>query len=207
MTAAIQARVMNRREGLVKQKTEAESRAAFLATAKGEPGERGAPGPIPEHEWQGTRLRFQKADGQWGKAVDLKGEQGDEGQTRIFVRGGGGGGSGTNLETLLPGANVLEPTGIAVIQGGQWVSLQWPAFISILAGAIDMGVEFSRRSDFVGDSLIYRGEAAPGSAEESAVWRIKRIAFGEAGDVVETWANGSSEFTNVWTDRTQLTYL
>jgi len=69
---------------------------------KGDRGEKGAPGkdgeqgpagetgPKPKHEWRGTKLRFEKPDGTWGKLVDLKGEAGKNG----IGGGGGGGGSG-----------------------------------------------------------------------------------------------------------------
>lgn len=36
-------------------------------------------GSIPEHEWDGTMLRFQQSDGSWGAFVDLKGLQGEPG--------------------------------------------------------------------------------------------------------------------------------
>ena len=47
----------------------------------GRPGADGAPGPSPAHKWVGTNLQFQNPDGSWGDAVDLKGEQGRDGQT------------------------------------------------------------------------------------------------------------------------------
>ena len=43
---------------------------------KGEKGDDGAQGLPPEHEWQGTALRFKEPDGLWGQAVDLRGPQG-----------------------------------------------------------------------------------------------------------------------------------
>lgn len=57
---------------------------------QGPQGERGPVGPMPAHEWQGTALRFEKPDGEWGPAVNLKGEKGEAGQ-------GGGGGGGTAI--------------------------------------------------------------------------------------------------------------
>ena len=54
---------------------------------QGPKGDPGPVGPMPEHEWQGTALRFEKPDGSWGEAIDLKGEPGKDGQ------GGGGGGA------------------------------------------------------------------------------------------------------------------
>jgi hypothetical protein len=52
----------------------------------GEDGERGEVGPMPEHQWRDTSLRFEDPDGTWGKWVDLKGQQGPPGAS-----GGGGG--------------------------------------------------------------------------------------------------------------------
>jgi hypothetical protein len=42
---------------------------------KGDKGDKGDTGPMPDHEWQGTALRFQEPDGTWPSTwVDLKGE-------------------------------------------------------------------------------------------------------------------------------------
>lgn len=61
---------------------------------RGPKGDTGARGPIPDHEWDGTRLRFQEADGDWGKWVDLKGPPGQNGFGGVVVQqpspGGGG---------------------------------------------------------------------------------------------------------------------
>jgi hypothetical protein len=196
---------------------EAQNRAAFLASAKGDIGERGPAGipgergAVPRHEWQGTTLRFEQADGTWGKAVDLQGKPGKPGDAGRIVVVGRGGRSGTDLSDLLPGSQNVEPAGIAVMQGGQWVNLPWSAFIQTITGAVDMASELSRRTDFVGDTVVYRGEAAPGASETSAVWRIKKIEFvtGEDGkqDVNEYWAGGDATFTNAWADRATLGYL
>jgi hypothetical protein len=43
---------------------------------KNEPGPEGPPGPKgdkPDHKWDGTKLRFEKPDGEWGEEVDLRG--------------------------------------------------------------------------------------------------------------------------------------
>ena len=42
----------------------------------GPAGADGAQGLPPEHEWQGTALRFKEPDGSWGQAVDLRGAPG-----------------------------------------------------------------------------------------------------------------------------------
>lgn len=173
------------------------------AGTTGEKGEKGDTGPAPKHEWQGTKLRFERPDGKWGKLVDLKGEAGTEGKT-VIVRGGVSS-AGAGLDSLLPGAAGVEPAGVAVLQGGQWVNMPWSAFLPIIAGAVDMGVEMSRRTDFVGEDVIYRGEAVPGASENAAVWRIKRIQF-VSGDVSETWASGAADFNQVWANRAALVY-
>jgi len=65
---------------------------------------------------------------------------------------------------------------------------------------------YAKRVDFISDTLLYRGEAAPGSVESAAVWRIRRIAFAADDDVTEEWANGSADFNQVWDDRLGLSY-
>jgi hypothetical protein len=44
-------------------------------------GEDGMPGQPPKHQWDGTKIRFEKPDGKWGVWVDLKGKEGDPGKT------------------------------------------------------------------------------------------------------------------------------
>jgi hypothetical protein len=45
----------------------------------GKDGKDGERGPMPDHEWVGTKLRFEKPDGTWGSLVDLKGPEGKRG--------------------------------------------------------------------------------------------------------------------------------
>ena len=61
---------------------------------------------------------------------------------------------------------------------------------------------YAKRTDFVGENIIYRGEAVVGSPTSSSVWRIRRITIGVDGDVTEEWVEGSSNFSFVWNDRT-----
>lgn len=82
----------------------------------------------------------------------------------------------------------------------------------VLAGGIgppgisEEEIMYSKRIDFISDNELYRGEAAVGSAESSAVWRIRKIVIGNDGDVTETWASGTANFDKVWVNRTLLTY-
>ena len=60
--------------------------------------------------------------------------------------------------------------------------------------------------DEVDTSTTYIGEAEPGSLTSNSVWRIKRII--ETGPDSEiTWADGDSDFDNIWDNRLSLTYL
>ena len=180
------------------------------AGSPGSNGKDGAPGrdgQPPAHEWQGTKLRFRQPNGKWGKFTDLKGDTGEPGKDRktIIVRGGG-----SSIGTPKPGADGIELTGLVAIQGGQLVSLSTQQFAAYVSAALDMNSTYSRRADFVGDSVIYRGEAAPGTPENSPAWRIKKVEFvtdGEGNqDVIETWAGGSDAFAHVWSDRGALAY-
>lgn len=205
MSAVIRQLVARKRTIEADAESFAERAAQIVAAAKGERGDPGPKGDKPAHEWKGTKLRFEQPDGAWGKFVDLKGKDGKDGRQQIVV--GGYVSSSPNLSALAPGAEGVTPASIAVQQGGEWVSLPWDAFIPIIAGAIDMSATTSRRTDFVGTSLLYRGEAVPGAAEAAAIWRIKRIEFMPDGDIAETWASGTAEFAHAWADRATLDYL
>jgi hypothetical protein len=68
-------------------------------------------------------------------------------------------------------------------------------------------VVYSRRIDFITDEEFYRGEAAEGSAESAAVWRICKVNIAPDDDVALKWAEGNSEFTKQWINRTLLNYI
>lgn len=65
---------------------------------------------------------------------------------------------------------------------------------------------FAKRVDFIGETVIYRGEAAVGSATSASVWRIRRITIANDGDIVEEWADGNAAFNKTWDDRYTLSY-
>lgn len=52
-------------------------------------------------------------------------------------------------------------------------------------------------------SMIYIGEATPGTATSASTWRIKRLNL-TAGLIIQ-WAD-SGDFTQVWDNRASLTY-
>lgn len=52
---------------------------------------------------------------------------------------------------------------------------------------------------------IYIGDALPGSATSAAVWRIKRVVTSGLARAVE-FADGNTNFDNVWDNRVSLSY-
>jgi hypothetical protein len=88
---------------------------------KGDKGDRGDTGPAPAHRWTGTKLQFQKPDGEWGKKVDLKGEKGDKGSgAGTIVIGSSGGGFDLNtievVMSIVPGDQMLMMRGGALVR-------------------------------------------------------------------------------------------
>ena len=59
--------------------------------------------------------------------------------------------------------------------------------------------------DYIDATTSYRGEAVPGTATSAALWRVQRITI-TGDDLVIEWADGSSDFTQIWDDRLSLTY-
>lgn len=54
-------------------------------------------------------------------------------------------------------------------------------------------------------SFIYVGEALPGTLESAASWRIYRLEE-VSGDLDKTWADGNSDFDNIWDDHLTKSY-
>lgn len=78
----------------------------------GEKGDKGDAGPMPNHDWSGTALRFENPDGTWGDRVDLKGDPGN----RVNAE--------PATTTTLGG--VMPATGLRVdIEGYEYVALGW----------------------------------------------------------------------------------
>jgi hypothetical protein len=65
---------------------------------------------------------------------------------------------------------------------------------------------YTKQIDFISDTLIYRGQALPGTPLTAQGWRINKLTIGDDDDVSEQWAGGSARFDNAWTDRLSLTY-
>lgn len=65
---------------------------------------------------------------------------------------------------------------------------------------------YAKRTDFVGDDVIYKGEARPGTLDAEPAWRISRITL-VGDDAAEQWAGGTAEFVHAWSAREGYAYL
>lgn len=55
-------------------------------------------------------------------------------------------------------------------------------------------------------NVEYHGYASPGAASSAASWAIAKMTY-VSGDLTQIdWADGNTNFDNVWDDRTSLTY-
>jgi hypothetical protein len=73
-------------------------------------------------------------------------------------------------------------------------------------GLSEDSMAYARQTDFVGEDVIYKGEAEAGSLTSSPLWRIRKITIVN-DDISETWANGNTDFDKVWDDRYTLNYI
>lgn len=80
-------------------------------------------------------------------------------------------------------------------------------FITTAAAALTTKLDY-----VAGTNPIYVGEAVPGSAVGSSVWRIKKLTYNGAGNVTDiefaaaTGAGPWGLFDQVWDDRATLDY-
>ena len=76
-----------------------------------------------------------------------------------------------------------------------------------------MSVSLEQRSDSLGAlkldqvtaTLAYVGEATFAAPTSSALWRIRKLDTTTGVDI--KWADGNSNYDNVWDDRASLTYI
>jgi hypothetical protein len=74
----------------------------------------------------------------------------------------------------------------------------------------DLRPQLKTLIDEAAGDITYVGEAAPGTAESAAAWRIFRLDESEGDlanvELVKKFAEGSTGFDQVWDDRTTLSY-
>lgn len=79
--------------------------------------------------------------------------------------------------------------------------------VGVQGPASEDDVAFATRVDFVGDDLIYKGQASPGTLDSENGWRVQEITFvGADEDVVIKWSAGNSNFDKVWDDHLGAVY-
>lgn len=62
-----------------------------------------------------------------------------------------------------------------------------------------------KRIDFIGDTVIYKGEAVPGTANSASFWQISKTEF-IGDDITVSWADGNADFNKVWDQRANYSY-
>lgn len=87
----------------------------------------------------------------------------------------------------------ITNTSIPVTQNGSWT-------VNTVAPS------YAKRYDQVDDTLAYLGDAAVGSSISTASWRIQKLEFGVTGSVTITFADGNTNFDNIWNNRASLSY-
>lgn len=85
---------------------------------------------------------------------------------------------------------------------------QGNAYVKIRATDVSLGaaVEYVSNFDQVNSTTAYAGKALPGTLTSSANWQIKKLTFGTDGDVTTQFADGDSNFDNIWDNRASLSY-
>jgi len=78
-------------------------------------------------------------------------------------------------------------------------------------GISEEDLTYAERTDVVYDvngnvSGKYFGQAVEGSSDASAVWRISFTSYNTDYDGIKKWANGNSQFTNIWANHSSLSY-
>lgn len=149
---------------------------------QGPKGDPGPVGPMPEHEWQGTALRFEKPDGSWGETIDLKGEPGKDGQ------GGGGGGGAAIRDGVISTRSTWSSSKIAE---------------EIAAGGGSGGLP-STEGALPGYALLFDGASAywgpPPGWSEPNYWIVQPQTTINEGSISSSYYRGFSIGTKVQGD-------
>ena len=69
------------------------------------------------------------------------------------------------------------------------------------------GVEVMQMAYDASNNLEYVGTAFPGTATSAALWRIKNLTYDGSNNLTGVlWADGDTNYDNVWDDRASLSY-
>ena len=88
------------------------------------------------------------------------------------------------------------PESIRDIYSGATLSINSDGSINILDTQLTQKISYN--SDNMAEFI---GEAAPGTAETSAGWRIKKLIYVNNQATEILWANGNSNFVNKWSEK------
>jgi hypothetical protein len=120
--------------------------------------------------------------------------------------------SNTNIQNVTTNITSTTNVGTTEIQN---VLVEIPVYTVITSGLTGIqgppgineeDIVYSKRTDFIGEDVIYKGEAAVGSLTSAASWRIRKLTISPDGDVSETWASGNANFDKIWDNRVSLVY-
>lgn len=67
-------------------------------------------------------------------------------------------------------------------------------------------VKLTIKMEYSGENPVYVGEAAPGSATSAEAWRIRKLTYSGANLTDVEWADGDTDFNNIWDNRASLSY-
>lgn len=110
------------------------------------------------------------------------------------VGSGGGGGGGSSFKNSVGNLvyHQLDADGKVQVSGT----------VTAITGAANYATKIDNTST---SNVIYIGNAVIGSSGVSAVWQIKKLDTSSLA-LDKTWAGGSDSFTNIWNNRTSLSY-
>ena len=161
----------------------------------GADGERGPVGPMPKHEWKGTKLRFQQTDNRWGKWVDLQGPAGKSGGG-VFVGGSGSGGD--------DGREVELQTGATHVQWRYVGEATWTDLVALSAITGPQGIQGIQgdpgpaggAADIAAEIHAATSKITPVDADElglsdsAASWGLKKLTFANLKAVLLAYFKG-----------------
>lgn len=78
-------------------------------------------------------------------------------------------------------------------------SISTTSIEALLGELVNFETPLAKRIASVGD-ITYIGNAPPGSLDANAVWQIKKLDESGSIDLIVTWADGDSDYDNVWDD-------
>jgi hypothetical protein len=122
---------------------------------------KGDKGDKPDHKWEDTKLMFEKPDGEWGQAVDLKGPVGETVKQEITRLGGSVSGGKTTIKedgtTITTAASFLNfGTGITAVANGSGVDVTMDAETQDLQAVTDIRSTTTNPITVGGITLPYR---------------------------------------------------